>query len=129
MRSTRQLGLFLTVGLVSAIVNFVSFYVIWSLLGAGYVIASSAAYFLSVITHFFGNRNITFNMSHVNLTPQLKKYIILLVINYCITLIAISTSVEIYHLSPYLGTIIAIALTVGIGFLISQRWVFNGKAY
>jgi len=127
MKNSKELGLFLTVGLVSAGVNFFSFYLILSLVGASYIVASTIAYILSVVIHFLGNRSFTFRVDHLDLTPQLKKYLVLLAINYCVTIMAVSTTVEICHLSPYLGTIIAIALTVGVGFLLSKRWVFNGK--
>lgn len=127
MKSAKQLALFLTVGSLSAVVNFFTFYIVWSLLGVSYLIASSVAYFLSVVTHFLGNRYYTFQTRHLKLAPQLKKYGLVLAINYCITLMVISTSVKAFHLSPYIGTILAIGSTVMIGFLLSQRWVFHDK--
>lgn len=121
----RQLILFLAVGAFSAGVNFLTFSIAWQMLGLPYQAASSLGYVLSVIAHFYCNRRYTFKSHTQNPIPQLKKYSFLLVINYFITLSTITFAVETLHLSPYLGTVMAIAMTVGIGFILSRQWIFK----
>jgi putative flippase GtrA len=121
----RQLGMFLTVGLTSAAVNFFVFFSCWNVLAANYLIASSLAYVLAVVTHFLGNRNFTFKSGHVQLLPQLKRYMLMLSVNYVISMLVITACVERLRLSPYIGLMAAIGLTVGLGFIVSRQWVFK----
>lgn len=117
--------LFLLVGALSAIVNFASFSLLWKIFSINYQIAVSIAYILSVIVHFTSNRTITFKSYRENALQQIKKYLVLIVINYIITLMTLHIAVMILNLSPFLGIIFAIGLTVCTGYLISQFWVFR----
>lgn len=125
MNNCKQFFLFLLVGSLSAIVNFFTFFCTFHLLNLDYRFSVSVAYILSVMTHFLGNRYFTFQSHHEPSFSQIKRYMVLLLVNYCLTLAIVTTSVAILHLSPYLGIVLAIAFTVGIGFIISKTYVFK----
>ncbi len=126
MNQPKQVFLFLSVGGASAVVNFFSFYLAFNVCGMNYKIAASIAYALSVAAHFIGNHTITFREREpVDVSPRLKKYAVLLLVNYCVTLFTVTASVNWLHLSPYAGIVLAIAVTVIIGYMLSQKWVFK----
>jgi putative flippase GtrA len=123
MSKYKQVLVFLSVGLISAIINFLTFYLTWHILALDYKLSATIAYVVAVLIHFLGNRHITFK-SKEDLAPQIKKYALLLLLNYVATLLIISISVNWLNLSPYLGLCLAILTTVGLGFIISKRFVF-----
>jgi putative flippase GtrA len=125
MKQYKTLALFLSVGAASAVVNFGSFYAAYHLLAIDYQVAASIAYALSVAAHFLGNHLVTFRSAGTEVLPRLKKYAVMLAINYVVTLLTITFCVSVLGLSPYLGVVIAIAATVTTGYLISQKWVFK----
>lgn len=118
-------GLFLSVGAISALVNFLSFAFFWHTLGLHYQVAVTFAYILSVITHFTGNRHFTFKQANNALSSQISKYLVMVALNYCVTLFVMHTVVVTFHLSPYLGIIASIAATISTGYIMSRCWVFT----
>jgi putative flippase GtrA len=121
----RQLFLFLTVGSLAAIVNFSTFAICLNMLGWNYKVSVTVSYILSIITHFFGNRHMTFKKGHLSIVDQLKKYSVALVVNYFLTLAVVTMCVEGLHLSPYLGLVAAIGLGLGVNYSMARFWVFR----
>lgn len=112
------------VGTVSALVNLGSFYVLWRWLGIHYSLAVSISYALSVIVHFCANRNIAFEGKHIHIARQMPKYFAMIFINYIITLLVTRFVVEILGLTPYLGIILAIGITINTSYFMMRYWVF-----
>lgn len=120
-----RLGLFLFVGAVTAAIYFALFTITWKWLHFDYKFAVSIAYILSVIFQFLANRQFTFKSKKENLLYQISKFIVLLMINYIITLIIVITLVNQFLFSPYLAIILSLGITVITGFLLSKLWVFK----
>ena len=116
---------FVAVGLTSAAVNFGSFALFWHLFSWQYQVAVSIAYVLSVITHFFGNRHLTFRGRGQCIKSHVGKYIVMLGLNYLITLAVVTLVVSKLHFSPYIGMVGAIACTVFVSYFLSKNWVFK----
>lgn len=116
--------LFLVIGTLSAIVYFICFTFCYKILLVDYQIAVSISYVLSVLTHFVGNRVITFK-SYTNISKQIIKYVILVGVNYIITFIIMYFIVAKCLLSPYLGIIFSIAVTFSVGYGMSKYWIFK----
>lgn len=121
----RSIFFFLTIGVLTAVIYFGLFTLFWKFTGFSYQYAVSVAYVLSVIVHFTANRNITFKSQDTNIFTQLKKYLVMVLINYAITLIIVRFTVESLNLSPYIGIFLAIGTTVSSGYLMSRYWIFH----
>jgi putative flippase GtrA len=121
----RSISFFLAVGGISAVINFASFAVLWNVLNINYQIAVSIAFILSVLFHFSANRAVTFRAHQHKLRHQLPKYVVMLAINYSITLLIVHVTVETFHLSPYLGLVIAVGTTMNLGYLMLRFWIFH----
>lgn len=116
---------FLIVGLLSALLYFLTFTVLWKWNGIHYKISVSISYFMSVLFHFTANRYFTFRNEKNRLFTLLFKYISMVFLNYCITLFIVQSIVELLTLSPYVGIILSIGTTVNISYLMSRYWVFG----
>lgn len=123
----RSIITFLMVGALAAVINFSTFSFFWGFCKINYQIAISISYLLSVIFHFTANRRFTFNSHRERFLPQISRYLVMVGINYAITLLVMYYVVAMLHLSPYLGTIAAIGMTVGTGYLMAKFWVFSSK--
>lgn len=120
----KSILLFLFVGFLSAAVNFGTFTVLWKWVGLNYKVAVSFAYVLSVIVHFVVNRKLTFQSDHTHFLLQMPRYLTMILINYLITLGITRIVVEVLHLSPYLGILFSIGVTINVSFLMLRYWVF-----
>ena len=116
---------FLTVGAIAAVINFLTFSFFWGFLKINYQIAVSIAYVLSVVFHFNANRYFTFKSHAMNFIHQIKKYLVMVGVNYVVTLLVVHHVVAVLSLSPYIGSMAAILMTVGSGYLMSKFWVFS----
>lgn len=122
---SRELLTYLFVGGVTFLIYMASIALIVEIIHFDYRVGVSVAYAIAVIFHFFANRTLTFRANKHRLLDQSIRYIGILMLNYLITLIAVSLCVEWLHFSPYLSAAIAIVLTVGVGYFASKFWVFR----
>ena len=120
----KSILLFLFVGVVSALVNFTSFTILWKFAGVNYQIAVSIAYVLSVVVHFLTNRKLTFESDHTHFLLQMPRYLTMIFVNYLITLSITHMVVEMLHLTPYLGILFSIGVTMNVSYLMLRYWVF-----
>jgi putative flippase GtrA len=115
------------VGVITAIIHFSVMWLASSFLKIDYILAVSASYFLSTIFHYSVNRYFTFSAHNRNDHWQFARYMVLWIINYIITIIVVSTTVEYFGLSAYLGVCAGVVITVFPGYFLSRYWVFNTK--
>lgn len=115
---------FISVGAITAVINYLLFSFFWGLLHLHYLIAVSIAFILAIVFHFIANRYYTFKIRDNNFQEQLFRYLGLITINYLLTLAVMHIVVEQIKLSPYLGNILAIGVTVCSGYLMARLWVF-----
>jgi putative flippase GtrA len=121
----RTLAFFLTVGASSAIFYFLSFTLLYGVMHWNYKVAVTIAYLISVLTHFLGNRFLTFQSHGSHFWRQLIRYITMVLINYGVTLMVMHAVVVWLKLVPYFGVAASIAATAGTGYLMSKFWVFT----
>jgi len=106
-------------------VQFSVFALTWDIFHLPQRLAVSVSYITAVTFHFLSNRLFTFQAGNANVLKQLVKYLMVTLINYLITIVVVDTCVKILYLSPYIGVMASIAMTVLIGFLLMKFWVFN----
>lgn len=114
---------FLTIGILTAVINFTSFGFFWKFINLDYKIAVSIAYILSVVFHFTANRNVTFKQQG-ECRYQVPKYLSIVLLNYVLTMTVMYVVVEIAQLSPYVGSVAAIGVTIATGYIMLRNWVF-----
>ena len=121
----RTVTTFLTVGGLSALINFGSFALFWKVFHFYYQFAVTLSYVLSVIFHFIANRRFTFRAHRQALWPHLSKYLMMVAVNYPVTLLVVYVVVEIVHWPPPMGVACGIGVTVTTGYIMSKFWVFK----
>ncbi len=120
----RQFFVFLSVGLATMAVQFLSFS-LFAHLALPSKIAVSGAYVLAVLFHFLMNRTVTFKAKNSDVMGHLGRYLVVVCINYVVTLLVFDVIVTRFSFSPYIGMAAAIAATVMTGFFLLKFWVFH----
>jgi putative flippase GtrA len=121
----KTFSLFVLTGATSAAVNIGLFAVFWSWLRFNYLVAVTLAYGFAVIVHFNMNRRLTFRCHGANFSSHLTKYIIMLTINFMITLLIVNFTVKGLHWSPYWSVVVSIGVTMMISYYLARNWVFK----
>lgn len=122
-----QLFKFVCIGLITFGNNFLFFQVFYKQFHWDYRIAVSLAFVLTVILHFSLHRIITFNATGRQIMHHAGKYILMLGLNYVITMIIAWFVVEILRISPSLIVVGATAVTTVINFFLMKYFVFKAK--
>ena len=104
------------------------FLIVWSfeaMLGLNYIAAISIAFFVSTAFHYSANRRFTFAIKSTRHTHQIFRYMVMLLLNYLVTIVVVYICVERLQLSPYTGVWISLIFTTATGFFLARHWVFN----
>lgn len=116
---------FLVIGALTAGIYISLFIFLFNVLHENYQVAVSVSYAVSVVLHFSANRKFTFKNRTSVLAQQLPRYLILLLINYVITLIVMYLAMELFHIPSYIGIVLTIAATFMLSYLLSKFWIFQ----
>ena len=115
---------FILAGIITAIMYFSLFALLWHMLHLNHLIAVSVAYISAAAFHFFVNRMLTFQSNNPQVLLEMSKYIVLIILNYFITILILEVSLR-FSSSPYIGLVLASGITAITSFLISRYWVFK----
>lgn len=122
----QQLFKFIIIGITTFIINFSLFHVFYGSFKLNLKLATSLAYFITVMSHFLLHRVITFEIKKNNqsLSKNIAKYFVMLAINYITTLLVMWITVNVAHLSAYFGVVFSTAATAVLSFLTMKYYVF-----
>lgn len=115
---------FVLIGIVTFGINNGLFLLSFGYLKFDYNFSVSLSYFITVACHFYLNKNIAFQANEVRTLIAFPKYLMLLLLNYMITLSCMFLVVEVFHLSPYFGIPASTVLTLFTSFFIMNHFVF-----
>lgn len=118
---------YLGVGGSTALVYFGLIFVTVQGLHLGHLLAVSVSYLLAISFHFLANKTFTFRSRGGKVWPEVFRYILVALLNYFITLAVVFVVVDWGHQSTYLGALLAIAITLGLGYAMTKFWVFNNR--
>ncbi len=123
----KQLVKFVCIGFGTFGVSFSCFQLFYKPFHLDYRIAISLAYALSVIFHFSLHRIFTFGATGQQMAGNAGKYVLMLLFNYVLTLIAAWFVVEVLKISPSFIVVGSTALTASTSFFIMKYFVFSSK--
>ena len=118
---------FVLVGAITAAIFFLAMWLAYEIFGLSYIQAVSLAYFVSTAFHFLANSLFTFLAVNSSRVSQIYRYLLLLILNYLITIFIVDLSVEGFLLSPYNGILISVLVTACVGYILGRYWVFKVK--
>lgn len=126
----RAFSLFALFGLATAGVYFAALTFLLEVLKIDYRLAVSVAYFLGVVFHFVANKSITFKQHDLtDIQRQIARYLVLVAVNYALTLVIVIFAVEVLGFAPYVGVLLSMGATVISGYLLSRFWVFKRSSH
>ena len=120
----KELFLYFLLGIAKTVVYFGLFALAQGVLQVSSSVAVSIAYSITAVFHFWVSRTVTFKVQHNKHWSQFFRYIVLLVLNYVITLMVVQGSLQITS-NPFIGLVVAVGVTSMIGYLMSKFWIFN----
>ena len=119
---------FLKFGVVGAVTAAIYFLILAFQLESlrfNYTLSVSIAYVVAVVFHFIANRFFTFGAEKANVLIQLPKYLILLFVNYLLTIFIARFVVNKIGLSAYYGVLASVPVIMVIGYALSKFWIYK----
>lgn len=115
------------VGIIGFILNYFFVWLFYGVFVLDYRIAVTLAYIVTAIIHFMLNRTFTYRANGASMVHHAWKYVVMLAINYMISLFTSIITVEICGLSPYFGIVFATAIMMCSNFFFMKYFVFSHK--
>ncbi len=119
---------FLKFGVVGAATAAIYFLILAFQLEAlrfNYTLSVSIAYVGAVVFHFIANRLFTFGAERTNILIQLPKYLVLLFVNYLLTIFIARFVVDKAGLSAYYGVLASVPFIMVVGYALSKFWIYK----
>lgn len=118
----RKVILFLFVGASSALIDVGSLYILNKVIIVDKVVSITIAFLLGLIFNYFCHTYITFSNSANS--KNLIKYLIVVVINYLVT-ISLVQLMQMINFDIIAAKIITLPIVAVITFLLSSKWVYK----
>jgi putative flippase GtrA len=118
---SRQLGLYLLIGVLCAALD-VGFLSAMLSGGMNTTVAISLAFLVALLANYFAHSVFTFT-TRPNRRSWVR-YLIVVALNYLITLGFVSMSASVFH-SIWPGKIVALAAVAVVGFVLSKKWIYQ----
>lgn len=119
MRFTRQFLVYIAVGVVSALVDIGTMYLL-ILQGINNLVSATLGFSLGLLLNFFLHTWITFGMKYSHVA--LFRYLVVVFINYLLTLMCVSIFQFCFEM-PILGKLFSLPLVALNGFWLIKHWV------
>ena len=121
----RHLVYFIFVGGISAAIYFLLLMIFLDYMGVGRRIAVSASFAVSTLFNFMANRNLTFKQKDSSVIKHSLRYVVMLLISYVLTMIIVEIGSSVFNQTVYVGSIVAIFISMFFRFALSKFWVFT----
>ena len=121
-----QIFKFANVGVLSTLLNYSCFYILFSVYSLNYMLSSATGYLLGVFVGFMFNKGWAFQYKKVSAKEPLQ-YIILYSFSLFLGLSFLRLLVDEFNIQPEIANIATITLTAITNFLGLRFWVFRKK--
>ena len=115
---------FCLVGFGTFILNLGFVWIFFDLIGFGYKLSITCAYVLTTITHFFLNKFFTFKSVSEGIVLHGVKYILMLLMNYLITIGISAVIVGFFKQTPYISITFSTLFIASFSYLFMRHFVF-----
>ena len=115
---------FVTIGVVTTIVNYTIFYILYSFLSVYYVISSAVGFMTGVLMSYRLNKRWTFNIQTKSFV-YVYKYYFVYACSLILSLFFLDYLVRILEIIPEIANILTIGLSTCTNFAGTKFWVFK----
>lgn len=121
----REIIKFLIVGVISTILNYLSFSILFKILTINYLISSAIGYMSGLVLGYSLNKNWTFEYKNENMKTKLQ-YLIVYLTNLVISLLILKILETKFGINPMIGNVLVICYTTVANYIGIKIFVFSG---
>jgi len=118
---------FASVGAATAGIYFSILALLLEIIKTDYKLGVSVAYTVSVVFQFLANKYFTFESRSKNIAHQFSRFLVLLLLNYVLTMLIVRYVVENLGFNPYIGVAASVPVIFVTGFVLSRYWIYTDK--
>jgi putative flippase GtrA len=130
MKNKKEIINYLIFGVLTTVVNIVSYSLFVEIIGMDYKLATTLAWFISVIFAFITNKHFVYNSKKrdfISVARELVSFSFFRILSYIIDLGMMIVLVEGIHLDSILAKVFANIIVVIINYFASKFFVFQPK--
>ena len=127
LKKYREVILYLIFGVLTTLINIISFFLLSDILKINWVIANVAAQIISVLFEYFTNKKYVFESKNKNVIKEFTSFIVCRVLSLGIDMVAMEVLIDIIKANSLLSKIISNVLVVIANYIFSKFLIFNNK--
>lgn len=121
----KEFLLYLLVGAISTMIEWIFFYVLNSILNINYLLATSFAFIFSTFANWFLGRLLIFKSKNLYLLKEILKIYFVSLIGLCLNLIIMFFAIEKFNVKNIFAKILATGIVFAWNFLIRKYVVYK----
>lgn len=121
----KEFLLYLLVGAISTMIEWIFFYVLNSILNINYLLATSFAFIFSTFANWFLGRVLIFTSKNLYLLKEILKIYFVSLIGLCLNLIIMFFAIEKFNVKNIFAKILATGIVFAWNFLIRKYVVYK----
>lgn len=125
IKNRLELKNYIIIGLVTGGLLIGLYYYLYEILGYSEIVATTFAYSITAITHYYLNKKITFNVKKKYVNTEILRYVIMLVVNYAVTIIGLLFVSNFCLLSGLLNIVLSIFTNAVSSYVLMKFFVFK----
>ncbi|KUO59466.1 MAG: teichoic acid glycosylation protein [Gracilibacter sp. BRH_c7a] len=128
MTSKRELTSYIFFGILTTLINILSYVLLTNILGIDYKTATTIAWLVSVLFAFITNKLFVFHSMSKHFLPLVKElgaFILSRVASYGLDILTMITLIELLYINDFVAKIFANFVVVVFNYIISKYFVFR----
>lgn len=130
MNKKREIFYYIVFGILTTLVNIVSYYIFTKILNIDYRISTTIAWFFSIVFAYFTNKVFVFKsreMDILTLTKEFSLFIFYRVLSYLMDLGLMVFLVEWFNVNDLIAKIFSNILVVILNYIFSRYFIFRSS--
>ena len=127
LRKYREILLYLVFGVLTTLINIISFYLLSDILNINWMISNVAAWIISVLFAYFTNKKYVFESKNKNVIKEFTSFVVCRVLSLGIDMAVMKLLIDVLSINKLFSKIVSNVIVVIANYIFSKFLIFKGK--
>ena len=127
LKKYREILLYLVFGVLTTVINIISFFLLSDILKINWMISNVAAWIISVLFAYFTNKKYVFESKNKNVIKEFTSFIVCRVLSLGIDMAVMKLLIDVLSINKLFSKIVSNVIVIIANYIFSKFLIFKGK--
>ena len=127
LKKYREILLYLVFGVLTTVINIISFYLLSDILKINWMISNVAAWIVSVLFAYFTNKKYVFESKNKNVIKEFTSFVVCRVLSLGIDMAVMKLLIDVLSVNKLFSKIVSNVIVIIANYIFSKFLIFKGK--